>query len=125
VTGPANRGSWLPRRRDLADLVDRGRGTIVEHWESPSALETFHSKGPDTELRPVMLTVSVPTKLTTTALVTVDGVMQGNGGAGACLFGRRTYEIFAGYWGAMEDPGHPPGARSMQPPPTKQNLASS
>ena len=77
-------------------------------------------------------------KLTTTTMVTVDGVMQGLGGpdedrsggferggwqapvwdneagtflnqvyerADAFLFGRRTYEIFAGYWGAVEDPG--------------------
>jgi len=83
-------------------------------------------------------------KLTTTTQVSVDGVMQGNGGAtdedrrngferggwarppeplfdneamtcvqeiyqraDAFLFGRRTYELFAGYWGArtdMEDP---------------------
>jgi dihydrofolate reductase len=88
-------------------------------------------------------------KLTTMTQVTVDGVMQGNGGASdedrrsgferggwamgvaddetmtfinetyqradAFLFGRRTYELFAGYWGAetraraaAEDPvGHP------------------
>ena len=73
-------------------------------------------------------------KLTTMTQVTVDGVMQGNGGAtdedrrggferggwamgvfddetfafisqtyqraDAFLFGRRTYELFAGYWGA-------------------------
>ncbi|RIQ17847.1 dihydrofolate reductase family protein [Jiangella rhizosphaerae] len=75
-------------------------------------------------------------KLTTTVQVTVDGVMQGNGGrhpdldpgfrrggwalplfddeamayvdevyqrADAFLFGRRTYEFFAGTWGAIED----------------------
>ena len=76
-------------------------------------------------------------KLTTTMQVSVDGVMQGNGGlhvedrrkgferggwarplfdsesmtfvdqlyqrADAFLFGRRTYEIFAGYWGVMAD----------------------
>jgi dihydrofolate reductase len=76
-------------------------------------------------------------RLTTTTNVTVDGVMQGLGGAdedrrggfdrkgwaillldsetgdylsqvygaaSAFLFGRRTYEIFAPYWGAMIDP---------------------
>ena len=88
-------------------------------------------------------------RLTTMTQVTVDGVMQGNGGAtdedrrsgferggwalgagddetmtlinetyqraGAFLFGRRTYELFAGYWGAeeraraaAEDPGSHP-----------------
>ena len=85
-------------------------------------------------------------RLTTTTMVTVDGVMQGLGGpdedrsggferggwvtpyadaegmaiiaeiyqrADAFLFGRRTYELFAGYWGAeeraraaAEDPGN-------------------
>ena len=80
-------------------------------------------------------------KLTTTTMVTVDGVMQGLGGpnedrrggferggwvaplfdqeamaflnqvygrAEGFLFGRRTYEIFAGSWGAMPDPGGNP-----------------
>ena len=78
-------------------------------------------------------------KLTTTAQVSVDGVMQGPGGpeedergrferggwahfddeastvmdeiyqrADAYLFGRRTYEIFAGSWGAWADPGDSP-----------------
>jgi dihydrofolate reductase len=80
-------------------------------------------------------------KLTTMTQVTVDGVMQGNGGASdedrrsgferggwamgvfdeetftfitetyqraeAFLFGRRTYELFAPYWGAEERSGHP------------------
>jgi dihydrofolate reductase len=79
--------------------------------------------------------------LTTTTMVTVDGVMQGLGGpdedrrggferggwvaplfddeamtflnqvyqrADAFLFGRQTYEIFAGSWGAMADPGGNP-----------------
>ena len=88
-------------------------------------------------------------KLTTTTMVTVDGVMQGLGGpdedrrggferggwvaplfdnealallnqvyqrADAFLFGRRTYEIFAGYWGVM-DPGSNPiaGALNTRP----------
>jgi dihydrofolate reductase len=81
-------------------------------------------------------------KLTTMTQVTVDGVMQGNGGASdedrrngferggwamgvadnetmtfieqtyqradAFLFGRRTYEIFAGSWGSWPDPGDSP-----------------
>jgi dihydrofolate reductase len=80
-------------------------------------------------------------KLTTTTIVTVDGVMQGLGGsdedrrdgferggwampyndnetmgflnevygrADAFLFGRRTYEIFAGSWGTWDDPGDGP-----------------
>src|SRR5215208_6049757 len=79
-------------------------------------------------------------KLTTTTMVTVDGVMQGLGGpdedrsggferggwqgplfdneagtflnevyqrADAFLFGRRTYELFAGYWRAMANPDNP------------------
>ena len=80
-------------------------------------------------------------KLTTITHVSVDGVMQGLGGADedrrggferggwalplfadeaatflnevfqradAFLFGRRTYEIFAGYWGVMPDPDNNP-----------------
>ena len=78
-------------------------------------------------------------KLTTTAQISVDGVMQGPGGpeedatgafqrggwahfddessaamddiflrADAFLFGRRTYEIFAGSWGSWDDPGDSP-----------------
>jgi dihydrofolate reductase len=79
-------------------------------------------------------------KLTTITNVSVDGVMQGLGGADedrrggferggwalplfddegaafvgqvyqradAFLFGRRTYEIFAGYWGVMKDSDNP------------------
>jgi dihydrofolate reductase len=84
-------------------------------------------------------------KLTTTTQVSVDGVMQGNGGrhpdldpgferggwarplfdseamtfvnevyqrADAFLFGRRTFEVFAGYWGVM-DPGSSPIADAL------------
>jgi dihydrofolate reductase len=80
-------------------------------------------------------------KLITQTQVTVDGVMQGNGGASdedrrngferggwalgagddathafitetyqradGFLFGRRTYDLFAGYWGAMDQGSHP------------------
>jgi dihydrofolate reductase len=84
-------------------------------------------------------------KVTTMTQVTVDGVMQGNGGASdedrrngfdrggwalgagddetfslitqtyqradAFVFGRRTYELFAGYWGEIaEARAHPIGA---------------
>ncbi|MBB5957152.1 dihydrofolate reductase [Saccharothrix tamanrassetensis] len=85
-------------------------------------------------------------KLTTVTNVSVDGVMQGLGGADedrrggferggwalplfddeaetflgevyqrtdAFLFGRRTYEIFAGSWGAMEDPSSSPIAAAL------------
>jgi dihydrofolate reductase len=89
-------------------------------------------------------------KLTITVQVSVDGVMQGNGGlhvedrrrgferggwarplfdseamtfvdqlyqrADAFLFGRRTYEIFAGYWGVREDLENPiVGALNTKP----------
>ena len=88
-------------------------------------------------------------KLTTTTQVSVDGVVQGNGGpnenrsggferggwarplfdseamafvdqvyqrADAFLFGRRTYEFFAGYWGVREDLGNPiVGALNTKP----------
>ena len=80
-------------------------------------------------------------KLTTTTMITLDGVMQGLGGpdedrrggferggwiwpygddaamgflnqvygrADAFLFGRRTFDIFAGSWGTWEDPGNDP-----------------
>ena len=97
-------------------------------------------------------------KLMTMTQVTVDGVMQGNGGASeedrrngfvrggwalgvgdsetmtlinetykradAFLFGRRTYELFAGYWGAEEraraaaqDPGNNPIADALNTKP--------
>src|SRR4030095_3532847 len=87
-------------------------------------------------------------KLTTTTQVSLDGVMQANGGpnvldvgferagwaralfdseamrlvgqvsqrADAFLFGRRTYELFAGYWGVREDLGNPiVGALNTKP----------
>jgi dihydrofolate reductase len=37
--------------------------------------------------------------------------------ADAFLFGRRTYEIFAGYWGAMADPGDNPIALALNTKP--------
>lgn len=88
-------------------------------------------------------------KLTITMQVTVDGVMQGNGGnneqldpgftrggwampvgdeqsfayivslyerADAYLFGRRTYELFAEYWGGQSDNSNPFSA-AMNPRP--------
>jgi dihydrofolate reductase len=90
-------------------------------------------------------------KLTTMTQVTVDGVVQGNGGASdedrrngferggwakgagddetrtlitqtyqradAFLFGRRTYELFAGSWGAIEElRAHPIGVALNETP---------
>jgi dihydrofolate reductase len=91
-------------------------------------------------------------RLTTMTQVTVDGVMQGNGGASdedrrsgferggwamgagdsatmtlinqtyqradAFLFGRRTYELFAGYWGAEER------ARAAEEDPDRHPIAA-
>jgi dihydrofolate reductase len=75
-------------------------------------------------------------KLTTTTQVSVDGVMQGNGRwalghsddesrtfveqvyqrADAFLFGRRTYDIFAGFWGVMDPRSNPfAGALNTKP----------
>ena len=88
-------------------------------------------------------------KLTTNTQITVDGVVQGNGGrdenrnggferggwarplfdsnaitfvddfyqrADAFLFGRRTYDLFAGYWGVM-NPGSGPIADALNTKP--------
>lgn len=44
---------------------------------------------------------------------TGDYLNQVYGGAAAFLFGRRTYEIFAGYWGAMIDPSTSPIAAAL------------
>src|SRR6266511_2183912 len=71
------------------------------------------------ERRPTSENGTAIMKLTTITMVTVDGVMKGLGGpdedgsggyerADAFLFGRRTYEIFAGSWGTWADPGGNP-----------------
>src|SRR5205809_1250619 len=44
---------------------------------------------------------------------TGDYLNQVYGGAAAFLFGRRTYEIFAGFWGAMADPSTSPIAAAL------------
>src|SRR5918993_2165919 len=99
-----------------------------------------------TERRPTNEKGTAIMKLTTTTMVTVDGVMQGLGGpdedrsggferggwvtplfdneagtflnevygrADAFLFGRRTYEIFAGSWGVVDDPSINPIATAL------------
>jgi dihydrofolate reductase len=103
-------------------------------------------------LDPVQLTrerKDEPVKLTTSTQVSVDGVVQANGGpvengkrvlerggwarplfdseamtfvdqfyqrADAFLFGRRTYELFAGYWGVRDDLENPiVGALNTKP----------
>jgi dihydrofolate reductase len=44
---------------------------------------------------------------------TGDYLNRTYGGAAAFLFGRRTYEIFAGSWGAMADPSSSPIAEAL------------
>lgn len=44
---------------------------------------------------------------------TEDYLNEIYGRAAAFLFGRRTYEIFAGYWGAMRDPSRNPIAAAL------------
>jgi dihydrofolate reductase len=99
----------------------------------------------------------VTLKLTTNTQVSVDGVMEGNGGqrdnrpgferggwarplfaneaitfvqqayqsADAFLFGRRTYELFAGYWGMREDLEDPiVGALNTRPKYVASNTLS-
>jgi dihydrofolate reductase len=44
--------------------------------------------------------------------------------ADAFLFGRRTYEIFAGSWGAMADPGDNPIAVALNTRPKLRTLRS-
>src|SRR5262249_19454410 len=48
---------------------------------------------------------------------TGDYLNQVYGGAAAFLFGRRTDEIFAGYWGAFVDPSTSPIAAALNTPP--------
>ena len=96
-------------------------------------------------------------KLITNTQITVDGVMQANGGnnpvldpgfdrggwalplgdeestgyiggfyrrADAFLFGRRTYELFAGYWGVREDLEDPiVGALNTSPSTSRRTLS--
>jgi dihydrofolate reductase len=84
-------------------------------------------------------------KLTTNQQVSVDGVVQNNGKwarsqfdseamswndqayqrADAFLFGRRTYDLFAGYWGVREDLENPiVGALNTKPKYVASNTLS-
>lgn len=120
----------------LEAVSDRRRG-VRRRSERPPTSGVLNEKG------------TTIMKLTTTTQVSVDGVMQGNGGrhpdldggferggwarplfdneamtfvdqvyqrADAFLFGRRTYELFAGYWGVREDLENPiVGALNTKP----------
>jgi dihydrofolate reductase len=127
--------------KEIREAVsDRGRG-VRSRGERPPESGGRKPKG------------NAIMKLTTTTQVSVDGVMQGNGGASdedrrngferggwarpptpwfddeamtfvnqvyqradAFLFGRRTYELFAGYWGVREDLENPiVGALNTRP----------
>src|ERR1700730_12180667 len=121
--GDAPRRPTVRSLENIREAVsDRGRG-VRSRGERPPTKGARNEKG------------TAIMKLTTTTQVSVDGVMQGNGGrdpdidpgferggwarplfdseamtfvdqvyqrADAFLFGRRTYEVFAGYWGVMD-----------------------
>ena len=125
--------------KEIREAVsDRGRG-VRSRGERPPTKGAPKEKGTATM------------KLTTMTQVTVDGVMQGNGGASdedrrngferggwalgkgddetrtfitqtyqraeAFLFGRRTYELFAGSWGSIDQMrAHPIGVALNEAP---------
>src|SRR5436189_1900692 len=125
------------------------RAASAVTWRSGAMTEGLGvGSGPD-HRRPTNKRGRRPMKLTTSTQVSVDGVMQANGGrdekldpgmerggwarplfddeslafvqqfyqrADAFLFGRRTYDLFAGYWGVREDLEDPiVGALNRQP----------
>ena len=125
--------------KEIREAVsDRGRGVRCRGERPPAG------GGPEDKGTAIM-------KLTTMTQITVDGVVQGNGGASeedrrngferggwargagdnetrtlitrtyqradAFLFGRRTYELFAGSWGAIEEMrAHPIGVALNETP---------
>ena len=126
-----------PRRRDPDAVSDRGGGVRSRGERRP--------RGAPGEKGTAIM------KLTVMTQITVDGVVQGNGGASdedrrngferggwakgagddqtrtlitrtyqradAFLFGRRTYELFAGSWGAIEQMrAHPIGVALKEAP---------
>ncbi len=125
------------------DIVDAGRVRDSAEWIGRTDLAATGEIGAAVRSNRTTTKPSekgcATMKLTTTAQVSVDGVMQGPGGpeedergrferggwahfddeastvmdeiyqrADAFLFGRRTYEIFAGSWGSWADPGDSP-----------------
>ncbi len=81
-----DRHEWLSRRSDA--------GTSTDSWRGPAQGWRADSSASDGARR----------CSTTRASTFISLAFQR---AEAFLFGRRTYEIFAGSWGAGMDPGNP------------------
>jgi dihydrofolate reductase len=126
----------MPRRPEAATISSRSKVDEIPAL-ARSYAEGHHERRDE------------PVKLTTNIQVSVDGVMQANGGrnpvqdpgmerggwarplfdseamafvddfyqrADAFLFGRRTYDLFAGYWGVRDDLENPiVGALNSKP----------
>src|SRR5438477_2528809 len=117
------------RRRDLTTLdclkqvtrIQKGPAAVVQRWDQDMRLTTTTNVsvdgvmeglgGPDEDRSGGFERGGWAIPLLDTE--TGNYLNQVYGGAAAFLFGRRTYEIFAGSWGAMADPSTSPIAAAL------------